>query len=243
MRFLNLRSGLSLLLIIQFLPICGISAQSAPQQTPLGALRASGEVFVNGSPVAGDLSIFAGDILRTGANGAAGLSFAGRGVITVAAQSEVSLAPSARYFAQLQRGTVSVHWIEGAQPFQIEASQHIVAPTAGSEAVAEIVRAADGSVRITCLSGSVGVLGLESAAALFLQPGQSAQISAGGVLTLAVPPAAPPPAPTPQKPSPRKPTPSKVPIILIAAGGGAAAVAALALAKGKASQPTSPFVP
>jgi ferric-dicitrate binding protein FerR (iron transport regulator) len=211
------------------------------QATPLGALRATGEVYVNDARVTGDLTLFVGDRVRTGADGAAGLSIAGRGTLTIARQTQITFASTTRYVGSLQSGTLALRSVPGARNFQIRLGNFTVVPNEEVATSAQIDHAADGSAQVRCLSGSVAVIPLEGEAASFLEPGHAAQISADGkIQTVSPAPAAQPTATEIQRQKR-----SRAVGIGIAAGAGAAG-AALALGRSKGSSagtPVSPSVP
>ncbi len=242
MRRSLLNRAVSALLVV-LLADAGLFADPRPQgQQPLGVLRAQGEVYVNGAPLTGESTVFAGDTLRTGPLGSAGLTLTARGALVLAANTEISLASAPRYFASLRQGTITFRTLAGARNAQVEVSQFIVVPATEAEVSAEMFRAADGSARITGMAGSVGVLALEGEASVFLRPGQTAQISAQGKLVAgAAPPVSQPPGPAPAPPAAGG---SRTALILVAVAGGGAAAALVALAgKKKDSQAVSPSAP
>lgn len=210
------------------------------QRKPVGALEGRGEVYVNGVRVEGQTTVFAGDTVRTGSDGAAGITVAGRGMLILAAQTELSLAAQPRFLAELQRGTVGQRSLENAQGFQVRVGPFVVLPATESASAAELQRAIDGSARISCTAGSVFVLALEGDDFVFLRPGQSASISAQGLLSVAE---GTPPRPAQAPPPTTIKKTHKGAIILGVAGAGAAG-AALALARSKKEpQPVSPSQP
>lgn len=220
-----------------------VFAIQAGERQPLGLLRTSGEVFVNESPVSGDLTLFAGDTLRTGADGAAGLSVPGRGVLTIGSQTQISFPPSwpaSRYFVTVKRGSVGLRSLVGAKNFQVHVGNFVVVPVPETEAGAEIEVDGEGAARITCKAGSVGVVALEGEAATFLLPNRAVAISAEGKLQEAemARPAAPE-APVP--PAAKKKSRAGY-IVLVVVGGGVAG-AAVALASRKEQAAVSPSSP
>jgi len=106
-----------------------------------------------------------------------------------------------------------------------------VVPDPAAEAAAEVELAADGSARINCTEGSVGVIGLEGPQLTFLHPGEVITISPDGALQTGAPPAR---TPAPAAPAPTAPTPEAgkkksragVYVLLGLAGAGAAGAAA-----------------
>jgi ferric-dicitrate binding protein FerR (iron transport regulator) len=216
------------------------SAASA-QRTPLGALQAIGEVLVNNAPVEGDSTVFIGDTVRTGPTGAASITMAGRGRLILAARTEIVLSGAPRYLVSLEVGTLGLNAQAEAQNFQIRVGNFLVVPSPEAAATAEIERAADGSARITCMAGSIGVIALEGEEVVFLRAGQSARISATGVFSISTPST---PAPPPEQPQPqaKRRVSAGVIVLIVGAGGAAGAAAALAGKKDKA-QPLSPSQP
>ncbi len=215
-------------------------AQVGQVPQALGALRATGDVTVNGAGVSAEQTLFAGDTLKTGPGGSAGVTLTGRGVLVAAAQTEISFAAAPRYFASLRSGTLTMRYLSGARNAQIEVSNFIVLPPGDSEGAAEVTRAADGSARVTSLAGSIGVLGLESEVSAFLRPGQTAEISAQGKLVAGAPPVTQPPGPAP---APTAGGGGRTALILVAVAGGGAAAALAALGKKKGGQAVSPSAP
>jgi ferric-dicitrate binding protein FerR (iron transport regulator) len=238
-----------LLALFLFVPLAWglkLKPEAAPyaasaQRAPLGALQATGGVLVNNAPFEGESTVFIGDTLETGANGAASITIAGRGRLILAARTQVILTGAPRYLVSLEVGTLGLNAQADAQSFQVRVGKFLVVPSPGVAATAEIERAADGSARISCMGGSVGVIEMEGADVVFLRAGQSARISADGVFSVSTPstpaPAAEKPPPTIQKGGRRTGL-----IVLLVAGGGAAGAAA-ALAGKKDKSPLSPSVP
>ena len=218
-------------------------ASQIPPREPLGSLSATGEVYVNEARASGEVTLFAGDSLRTGADGAASVTFSGRGMLIVANQTEVSFAPSPRYFAELRHGVAEFRTLAGATNFELRTGNFIVVPVSEPEAAADIERAPDGTTKITCTKGSMGVISLEGPESIFLHPGEGATISPDGRLSTTAPQA---PAPQPGRaPSETPPPPGQKKkhtglIILGLVGGGVAgAAAALASRGGKAAVSSS----
>lgn len=234
------------LLALQLLAGGSVLRSQTREQQALGALRAAGEVYVNGSPVTGELTLFTGDTVRTGADGVAGLTVPGRGTLIISRQTEISFVANPRYFASLRQGTIGLRSLVDARNFQIQIGGFVVAPVAEAEAAAEIERAADGSAGVSCNVGSVGVIALEGPESIFVRAGQAVNISPEGKFIPLAPRPPTPPAPAP----PTKPTPAppvvkkrKTGYIVLGVVGGAAAGAAAALAGRGGPKPVSPSVP
>ncbi len=214
-------------------------ASQIPPRQPLGSLSATGEVYVNEARVSGEVTLFAGDSLRTGADGAASVTFSGRGMLIVTNQTEVSFAPSPRYLAELRHGVAEFRTLAGAANFELRTGNFIVVPASEAEAAADIERAPDGTTKITCTKGSMGVISLEGPESIFLHPGEVGTISPEGKMSTATagpqPGAAPPGAapPAPPSPPPHKGGHTGLIILGLVGGGVAGAAAALAGRGGK----------
>src|ERR1700730_8538251 len=76
-------------LVLNFFLFDSAWAQTPAPQT-LGSLRATGEVYLNGTPATGEQNLVPGDIVRTAANGAAALTSPGSGLLIIPAQTEIS---------------------------------------------------------------------------------------------------------------------------------------------------------
>jgi hypothetical protein len=243
-------SGLVALLLLFF--VAPAHAGSSPQEQekhPLGSLSSVGEVYVNDSLVPAQSTVFAGDEVRTGDNGTATFATSGKGSFKIAPHSWLVFVGSQQNLAELKWGTVVMSSLSGPGGINLRAGKFvIVAVTQGEQSTSKIDGATDGSVLVTCVEGSVGVLPLEGANGLFLQVGQSVSISAQGELSApkieaAPPPTAPAPAPTStQTGQSGQQKKNNTGLILLLAGGGGAAGIAAALAghHGGSSQPVSP---
>lgn len=211
----------------------------AAQRDAVGGLEVRGAVYVNDQAAVSGMTVFAGDTIRTGSDGAASVVVAGRGSLILAAGTEITLSEERRFLAILNRGAVGLRALPSVRSFGIRVGDFVVAPSPEAEATAEIERAADGSARVRCAEGSVGVIPLEGAGSLFLGAGESATISADGRLARTGAPSSAPPPP----PAPPQRRGARTGIIIAVAGGGAAA-AAFALSRGKKeAAPVSPSVP
>jgi len=207
-----------------------------PQRQSLGSLNSAGEVFVNESRAPSELTVFAGDAVRTGESGAAILTSSGNNSFQISRQSQVVFAGDPRYFAELKLGTISVKSLGGAAGAAVRAGNFVAVPTNRNvQTATTIERMADGSYLVTCLAGNVGVFPLEETSGLFLQAGQSARISPKGELA-----AVAAPAPTPPQSAGRN---RSTWILLGLAGGGVAAGVAAALLYGASHPPISPSSP
>jgi ferric-dicitrate binding protein FerR (iron transport regulator) len=229
-------------------------ASGAWAQTPkakneaVGSLQATGEVYVNDMRAADGQTIYAGDVVRTGPDGAAALTIPGRGTVTVAADTEVSFRASV-YLGELKKGTVAIHSFQATRDFDIDTPNFLAyAPFSAADVAGTITVGEGGTGRVECRIGSIGVSSGKDSGALFLNAGQSVGIDAKGQLG-AIESAAPAQSgQTPAQPS-NQPVPAVKKsragyYVLGAAGAGGAIAAALAaLAKGGNGQPVSPSKP
>jgi hypothetical protein len=219
----------------------GRSSSSNQQKEVLGSLSSVGEVYVNESPAPAESTIFSGDTLRTGNAGTATFVTSGKGSFKLAPRSQVVFAGNPQYVAELKSGVVVMSSLSGPSGINLRAGNFaVVAVTQGDQSTSKIETAADGSFVVTCVEGSVGVLPLDGPNGLFLQVGQSVNISPQGELSAAKAPVQPPstPAQPPASTSVQKKSYTGWIILGVAGAGGAGAVAALAGKKG--SQPVSP---
>ncbi len=233
---------LIILLSLQVLWVDPSLASQIPAREPLGSLSATGEVYVNDARVTGEVTLLVGDLLRTGADGAASVTVSGRGMLIVAKQTEVSFASEPRYFAELRHGAVGFRSLVGARNFALRIGCFIVVPVTDTEVAADIERAPDGTTRVTCTKGSLGMISFEGPESIFLHPVEVATISPECRLSTTAPLPGAPPAGAPPTPAAPQGISHKGLIILGVAGAGAAAAgAALATRGGKAA--VSPSTP
>ena len=166
-----------------------VGLPASPQRPPLGSLKATGEVFLNGYPVPQVATIFAEDTLRTGGDGNAILEFPGKGIVAVSPQTLMRLTRSSRYIADLSYGRITSRSLPGATNFQVRAGNFIMIPDPERpEMTAEIVRALDGSIVVKAVQGSVGIVELEGPQTTFIRNGNVASISVDGKLLTSSPP-------------------------------------------------------
>lgn len=218
----------------------GALVAQQPRAEPIASLSARGEVYLDQLKVAGELTIFKGETLRTALDGVADLTIAKRGMLNIAPQTQISFEATPRYFATLDHGAIGLRSLLDAQNFQIRLGTYVVFPVTGEETAAAIERSSDGSSRVRCLSGSLGVIALEGSESVFLRPSEELTIPAGGPLPqtgVAVTQAPTvPPVPTAKRKS-------ATPFIILGVLGGAAGAAAAALTRGGGGQPVSPSRP
>lgn len=214
-----------------------------PQRETVGNLRSTGEVYVNGSGVPAESVVLSGDLVRTGADGSAAIEVTGKGLLRLSPQTEISLAGSKGYFATLRQGTVNIHSLADVRNFEVRTGSVVVAPDATADDTADIETKADGSSRVTCTLGSIGVIPLEGAKATFLQPGQEADVSPDGTIAMKTP-AKTPGVPASSASSAVKGGSGHGLWIALGVGGGAAAgIAAAVAAHGSSSSSASPSSP
>ena len=214
----------------------------------LGSLSSVGQVSVNNSAAPADATIFSGDVIRTGANATATFTSSAEGSFQILAGSQVAFNGGEQYAAELQAGTVVMSSQRGTQGLSTRIEGYtVVGASEGEQATSKIERAADGSVTVTCLDGSVILVPTgEGSSGVLIQSGQMVNISARGKLS-AVKEAAPVTPPT--TPGPTVPAPASAGVsnstkwiiagVAIAGGAGAA----VALAGGHKSSSVSPATP
>ncbi len=219
----------------------------------LGSLSSVGQVSVNNSAAPADATIFSGDVIRTGANATATFTSGAEGSFQILAGSQIAFNGGEQYAAELQAGTVVMSSQRGTQGLSTRIEGYtVVGASEGEQATSKIERAADGSVTVTCLDGSVILVPTgEGSSGVLIQSGQMVNISARGKLSAVKEAAAPVTAPG--TPTPATPTPASAPasagvsnttkwiIAGVAIAGGAGA--ALALAGGHKSSSVSPATP
>ena len=206
----------------------------------IGVLRATGEVYVNDSPVTGEVTLFASDAVRTGAKGAAGLTIPGRGMLTIGAQTRLSFG-TGPYFAKLESGNVGLRTFAGAKTIDIQLGQFIVIQETELEAAAQVTLASDGSIHVRCTEGTVGIINLSGPQSPFIHRGGSVSISSSGEMKVHQVPMAP--ANTSNLPQVSNNKSHKTAWILlgVAGAGGAGAAVVLASSGHKAAiSPSSP---
>jgi len=224
------------------------------QTAPLGSMTSTGDVMINALPAPPDITVFPGDMVRTGATGNAAVTISGKGSMRLAPDSQVTLVSDARYLADLQSGAIVLDSFAGATNLTIRAGTFVVgSANAGATSAFQIVKMADGSFAVSCLNGNISLVPLQGTTGRVLQSNQSVNISSTGELgamyqttaSQVVKPATSNPSTSPSTPPTATAAKShKGLIILGVAGGGAAAgIAAAAAGHGGNSQPVSPSAP
>jgi hypothetical protein len=158
-------------------------ASPDPQRQSLGSLRTTGDVFVNESKAPSEVTVYAGDVVRTGDTGTAILTTSGDNSFEIARQSTLDITGEARYLAELKSGSVAVKSTGGPAGAVLRAGNFVVVPTNRNErTMVNIVKMPDGSYLFTCTEGNTGIVPLQQGQGLFLQAGQSARVSVQGDL-------------------------------------------------------------
>jgi hypothetical protein len=223
-----------LLLLLYALPIpsYGRGPQQEQSREPLGSLTGVGEVYLNDSPAPGESTIFSGDRIRTAATGAAAFAVSGKGTLKISPLSQVVFSGNYQFTAELEAGTIVLNTITGSNGLTLRIGNYVVVSYSRKQAATlQVTRAPDGSVTVSCVDGTAGVLTLEGKVGQFLQTGQSMNVSASSDLS---------PYTSPIKTSAHNAHTGWV--LLGLAGAGAAAGLAV-LAHGGAAQSISPSAP
>jgi hypothetical protein len=175
-----------LLLLLYALPIPSYARGPQQEQSrePLGSLTGVGEVYVNDSLAPGESTIFSGDRIRTAEIGAATFAMSGKGTLKIAPQSQVLFSGNYQFTADLQAGTIVLNTITGPSGLTLRIGNYVVVSYSRKKAATlQVTRAPNGSVTVTCLDGTAGVLTLEGKVGQFLQTGQSINVSASSDLS------------------------------------------------------------
>jgi len=157
-------------------------AAQAPAAQALGSMRATREVYLNGSPATGEQTVYPGDTVRTGADGAAALTAAGYGLLIVPAQAEITFRP-APFLATLKQGSVEVRSFQGANDLGIQFGNTVMyLASPGVESSGVITLRPDGSAQVSCIFGAIGLRSVDGAGLVVLRPLQSIGVSSDGKL-------------------------------------------------------------
>jgi len=216
-----------------------VTGAQQPRSRPIGALQATGEVWVNDSRIAQDWTVFAGDRVRTGAGGVAAISVTGFGTLVMRPGSSVSFRNETPFLSVLEQGSVTLRALADSSGFRIRLNNFVLAPVPPAESVAEIERGADGSFLVTCSRGTLGLIEVGGSRSLFLDATESATIRADGSLQQRAAPERAPSAPAPRT---QKGQRAWLPWVL-AGAGAAGAAAALAGRRSESRPPVSPLTP
>ncbi len=173
-----------LLLHAVSVPSYGRGSQQEQAKEPLGSLTGIGEVYLNDAPASGESTIFSGDRIRTGETGSATFDTGGRGALKIFPQSQVVFSGNYQFTAELGAGTIILSTIPGPNGLTLRIGNYVVVSNNRKQpAMLKITRTRDGSVQVTCMDGTAGVLTLEGRVGQFLQAGQSLNVSASSYLT------------------------------------------------------------
>jgi len=170
-----------ILLLLHALPIPSYARGPQQEQSrePLGSLTGVGEVYLNDSPAVGESTIFSGDRIRTAETGAASFAMSGKGTLKISPQSQVVFSGNYQFTAELEAGTIVLNTITGPNGLTLRIGNYVVVSYSRKQAATlQVTRAPDGSVTVSCLDGTAGVLTLEGKVGQFLQTGQSMNVSA-----------------------------------------------------------------
>ena len=239
LRFLKLAAAIACVSISAF-------AQNSNPRQPLGSMQSRGMVSVGGMTATSETSLYPGDIVRTGPDGSGNLDMPGRGSLTLGPNTSVTFLSKASSdrLASLQSGNVALRFVTQASTTTIELGRFVLTTETNTPAAAEVARSEDGSAHIRCLGGSVGVIESEGIQALYLKPGEEAEITSDGKLRRVAPTA--PPASSNVAPETQTAASvagkSHTGLILLGVGGGVAGGVA-ALVATRHGQPMSPSAP
>ena len=230
------------LVLYLYLPERAWAQTPAPQT--LGSMRATGDVYLNGSRAAGEQTLFTGDTVRTGPDGAAALTSPDFGLLIIPAQSEISFT-GLSYPATLKQGSVELRSMRAGRNFGIHfGNMFIYLPSTEPEAAGVVTIRADGSVQVSWGLGSVGLRSAQGFELMVLHPNQSIVIDVDGKLRTVESTIPVPTAQTSSGPVAATAKSSRTPYIALAIVAAAGTAATLALILNKTgNQPVSPSSP
>jgi hypothetical protein len=170
------------LLVLQIYCHDSAWAQASGAQTPLGSLRATGEVYLNGLRTLGEQTLFVADTLRTGPDGSAALTSPGFGLLIIPAQSEIVFRASP-YLATLKHGSVEVRSFQAAKDLGIQFGNTVMyLPSPDVESAEAVTLREDGSARVACGLGSVGLRSVDGTELGLLHSNQAVEVTPDGKL-------------------------------------------------------------
>ena len=205
-------------------------------------MQATGEVYVDGTKAVGEQTLFPGDTVRTGADGAAVLMSPAFGEVIIPAQSEISFG-AAPYLALLKRGSVEARSSQTATNFGIQfGSTVLFVPTPETDSTGVIVLHPDGSARVSCGLGSVALKSANGVQLAVLHVNESVDVGADGKLQTVVSGGPTQSAQTSSGPA-RVTGSSHTGYIILGVVAGGVTAAAIALITRKSGQPVSPSSP
>jgi hypothetical protein len=229
-------------LVLHLYCLDGTWAQAPTAQT-LGSLRATGEVYLNGVRATGEQTLFPGDKVQTGLDGAAALTSPGFGLLIIPAQSEITFR-AAPYLATLKQGSVEVRSFQPGRNLGIQFGNTVMyLSSPESESVGIITLRADGSAQVACALGSVGLRSVDGLELVVLRSNQSVGIGVDGKLQRVESGVPNPSAQTSSAPAPTGKSSHTGFIVLGVIGGGGAAAAIALLSRKSGNQPVSPSSP
>jgi hypothetical protein len=223
---------LLLLLVALPIPSYALGRKQDQQKEPLGSLTGVGEVYLNEALSMGESTVFSGDRVRTGPTGTATFTISGKGTLKISPQSQIVFSGAYQFTADLEAGTIVLNTNTGPNGLTVRIGNYVVVSYSRKQpASLRVTRARDGSVQVSCLDGTAGVLTLEGQVGQFLQAGQSTNISASSYFA-----SSPASTVNPAEHSHKG-------WLLLGLGGGGAAAAAALLLRGGAAQSISPSGP
>jgi hypothetical protein len=156
----------------------------------------------------------------------------GKGTLKISPLSQVVFSGNYQFTAELEAGTIVLNTITGSNGLTLRIGNYVVVSYSRKQSTTlQVTRAPDGSVTVSCVDGTAGVLTLEGKVGQFLQTGQSMNVSSNSNLS---------PYSSATKESGKNFHTGW--LLLSVAGAGAAAASAL-LIHGGAAQPISPSAP
>ena len=154
-------------------------AQTPAAQT-LGSMRATREVYLNGSPATGEQTLYPEDTVRTGADGAAALTSPVFGVLIIPAQTEITFR-AAPYLATLKQGSVEIRSFQSGTNLGIQFGSTVMyLPSPETESAGLITLRADGSAQVSCTFGSIGLKSVNGTQLVVLHSLQTVVVGADG---------------------------------------------------------------
>jgi hypothetical protein len=173
-------------LLLYALPVPSYARGSQQEQSrvPLGSLTGVGEVYLNDSLATGASTIFSGDNIRTGETGTATFEMGGKGSLKISPQSQVVFSGNYQFTAELGAGTIILNTFSGPNGLTLRIGNYVVVSYSRKQpATLKVTRTRNGSVQVSCLDGTAGVLTLEGQVGQLLQAGQAMNVSASSYLS------------------------------------------------------------
>jgi hypothetical protein len=205
-------------------------------------MRATREAYLNGSLATGEQTVYPGDTVKTGADGAAALTSPDFGLLIIPAQTEITFR-AAPYLATLKQGSVEIRSFQSGKDAGIQFGNTVLyLPSPGTESSGVITLRPDGTAQVSCVFGTIGLRSVDGTNLVTLRPLQTVGVSPDGKLQKVE---VVPTVPTAQAPPNTATTGRISPAVYIglAAAGGGAAAAILLLTRNSGHQPVSPSSP